>query len=130
MTHIRKTTLALAASALLAAPLLGSLSAQAEEMNHDMSTMSMSAESPATKGYMAAMDKMHQEMMGIDYSGDADRDFVLGMIPHHQAAVDMAKVLLENGKDPELRKMAQDIIAAQEKEIAVMENWLAAHPAK
>jgi uncharacterized protein (DUF305 family) len=130
MTLIRRTILALVASAVITAPVLGNIAAQAEDMKHDMSTMSMSAESPATKGYMAAMDKMHQEMMGIAYSGDADRDFVLGMIPHHQAAVDMAKVQLEYGKDPELRKMAKEIIAAQEKEIAVMENWLAAHPAK
>jgi uncharacterized protein (DUF305 family) len=130
MSLTKKILLALTATAMLLAAFLESVPAQAEEMKHDMTGMAMSAESPATKGYMAAMDKMHQEMMGIQYSGDADRDFVLGMIPHHQAAVDMAKVLLENGKDPELRKMAKDIIAAQEKEIAEMQNWLAAHPAK
>jgi uncharacterized protein (DUF305 family) len=52
------------------------------------------------------------------------------MIPHHQAAIDMAKVLLDHGKDPELRKLAQNIITAQEKEITEMEDWLDAHPGK
>jgi uncharacterized protein (DUF305 family) len=130
MTPINKTLLALAAAAMLSPALLAGGPARAEETKHDMAGMTMSAESPATKGYMAAMDKMHQEMMSVEYSGDADRDFVLGMIPHHQAAVEMAKVELANGKDPELRKMAQDIIAAQEREIKTMRDWLVAHPAK
>jgi uncharacterized protein (DUF305 family) len=50
------------------------------------------------------------------------------MIPHHEGAVEMAKVELKYGKDAKLRKLAKDIIAAQEKEIAFMKQWLAAHP--
>jgi uncharacterized protein (DUF305 family) len=66
---------------------------------------------------------MHKEM-GITFSGDADVDFARGMIPHHQGAVDMAKVVLAHGKDPELRKLAEGVIAEQEKEIAFLRDWL------
>jgi uncharacterized protein (DUF305 family) len=68
--------------------------------------------------------------VAIPYTGDPDVDFVRGMIPHHQGAIDMAKVELANGKDPELRKLAEEIIATQEAEIKKMEAWLVAHPAK
>lgn len=74
--------------------------------------------------YAPAMDAMHKNMMA-ETTGDADVDFVTGMIPHHQGAVDMAKILKENGKDPELQKLADEIIAAQEREIAFMQAWLA-----
>jgi uncharacterized protein (DUF305 family) len=89
-------------------------------------TAMAAADNPAVKGYMAAMEAMHKNMM-LDYTGDADVDFVRGMIPHHQGAIDMAKVELAYGKDAEIRKLAQEIIAAQEKEIAMMQEWLKAH---
>jgi uncharacterized protein (DUF305 family) len=66
---------------------------------------------------------MHQGTM-IGYSGDADVDFVRGMIPHHQGAIDMAKVELEYMKDPEL---AEGIVAPQESEIEMMQTGLKAH---
>ena len=59
-------------------------------------------------------------------TGDADRDFLASMIPHHQGAIDMAQVVLKHGKDPKVRKLAQDIIDAQKKEIATMKAWLKA----
>jgi uncharacterized protein (DUF305 family) len=80
-------------------------------------------DSAATKAYKAANDKMHKEM-GIAFSGDADVDFARGMIPHHQGAVDMAKVVLAHGKDPELRRLAEGVITEQEKEIAFLRDWL------
>ena len=67
---------------------------------------------------------MHRDM-AIPLTGNADVDFVQGMIPHHQGAVDMAKIVLQYGADPDIRKMAQEIIAAQEKEIALFRDWLA-----
>ena len=84
-------------------------------------------ESPSTQGYMDAMSKMHESMMAVPYTGDADVDFVNGMIPHHQGAVAMAKVELQYGKDPEIRKLAEGIVAAQKSEIAMMQTWLKAH---
>jgi uncharacterized protein (DUF305 family) len=59
--------------------------------------------------------------------GDADRDFVSGRIPHHQSAVEMAQVELQYGKDPQMRKLAQNVIEAQDKEIALMKAWQAKH---
>jgi uncharacterized protein (DUF305 family) len=95
-----------------------------------MQGMPMGTPSPhepaSTKGYRDAMAKMDQGM-AITYSGNADKDFVAGMIPHHQGAIDMAKVELQYGKDPQLRKLAGDVIAAQQKEIAFMESWQAKH---
>jgi uncharacterized protein (DUF305 family) len=90
----------------------------------------MGAENPSTAGYKAAMDKMHADMMAIESTGNPDVDFVRGMIPHHQGAIDMAKVELANGNDPEIRKLAEGVIAAQEAEIKEMQAWLAAHPVK
>jgi uncharacterized protein (DUF305 family) len=80
------------------------------------------ADSAATAGYKAAMIKMMMPM--TPYTGDADVDFMTQMKPHHQAAIDMAKVELANGKDAETKALAQAIITAQEKEIAVIDAWL------
>ncbi|MFC3206661.1 CopM family metallochaperone [Aquamicrobium soli] len=127
MRMTRKILLApMAAVALLGAQLAG-MPAQSAQMNHDMAAAA--TDDPAA-GYQAAMDKMHRDMMAMQYTGNADADFVRAMIPHHQAAIDMAKVLLDHGKDPDLRKLAQNIITAQEKEITEMEDWLDAHPGK
>ena len=82
-------------------------------------------QSPAGKGYMDAMSKM-QASMPKDHKGDPDTDFARMMIPHHRGAIDMAKVELQYGKDPDLRKMAEKMIKDQEMEVADLEKWLKA----
>jgi uncharacterized protein (DUF305 family) len=77
-----------------------------------------------------AMDVMHREMHSESYNGEADHDFVTMMIPHHQGAVDMAKALLLYGKDPQVRRLAQEIITDQQMEIQLMQLWLKQHPSK
>jgi uncharacterized protein (DUF305 family) len=78
---------------------------------------------PSSLAYHAINAKMH-EGMDITFTGNADVDFVRGMIPHHQGAVDMAKTVLAFGKDPQIRKLAEEIVKAQESEIALMQAWL------
>jgi uncharacterized protein (DUF305 family) len=92
--------------------------------SHAASETSTSAtDTPAAKAYREANAKMHRDM-DIAFSNDADVDFVRGMIPHHQGAIDMAKVALQHGKDEQTRKWAADIIREQEREIAEMQAWL------
>ncbi len=85
--------------------------------------------SESTKAFQQGEEKMMKDM-GQPYSGNADKDFVAHMIPHHEGAVDMAEVQLKYGKDPELRKMARDIIKAQKQEVAFMKKWQARNGVK
>lgn len=80
------------------------------------------------KDYMAPMTDMSQAMHEGVMSKDPDVAFAQGMLPHHQGAVDMAKVELKYGKDPEMRKLAEAVIKAQETEIKQLKAWLQAHP--
>ncbi len=79
--------------------------------------------SDAYRESMLAMKNMHRDM-NIRYSGDADRDFVCGMIPHHQGAIDMATIEITSGGNPKMLKFASKIIRAQTNEIAIMQRWL------
>lgn len=80
--------------------------------------------SSSQQAYVETMDKMHEPMMMGMMDPDPDVAFIKGMIPHHQGAIDMARVVLEYGQDPEVRQLAENIIQAQEGEIEWMNKWL------
>ena len=85
------------------------------------------AADPDWSELQASMAKMHVAMASIERSGDRDVDFVNLMLPHHQAAIDMAKTQLLYGKDPQMRRLAQEIITDQQSEIQLMQLWLKQH---
>ncbi|TCL75798.1 DUF305 domain-containing protein [Rhizobium sp. BK251] len=118
--------------------LLSISTASAQEMGHDHMNMQpnmgmkmgMSQPSgdqgPSSQAFAKANAKMHEDM-ALNYTGNADVDFARSMIPHHQGAIDMARIELQYGKDPEMRALAEDVIKAQEAEIKTMQDWLKAH---
>lgn len=87
----------------------------------------MNATGGADQAMMAGMDRMNRDMSAAPMTGDADHDFAAMMVPHHQGAIDMAKAELRYGKDPELRRLANAIIASQVREVALMKHWLETH---
>lgn len=102
---------------ILTAPLLISTFAVAQHHSPNALT-------PSQQAYSVAMDAMHAPMMEGVMEIDPDVAFVKGMIPHHQGAIEMAKIVIQYGKDPEVRKLAEQVIEAQEGEIAWMNEWL------
>ncbi|HCU1017499.1 TPA: DUF305 domain-containing protein [Klebsiella pneumoniae] len=101
---------------------LPAISAEHSEMK--MSDMDSSASS---QEYMAGMKNMHEKMMATVNESNPDKAFAKGMIAHHEGAIAMAETELKYGKDPEMRKLAQDIIKAQKGEIEQMNKWLDNH---
>jgi uncharacterized protein (DUF305 family) len=72
---------------------------------------------------MTAMDAMHEEMNALRISGDPDRDFAALMIPHHRSAVGLAEIYLRHGRNPELRRIAEAIIAGQTQEVGELQRF-------
>ncbi|MBX9595240.1 MAG: DUF305 domain-containing protein [Roseomonas sp.] len=112
--------LAFAAALLVATPAF----AQQGHQGHNARPAPGVAEPASTREFRAANTRMHRDM-DIRFTGNADRDFAAGMIPHHQGAIEMARIQLRHGTDPDMRKLAEEIIAAQESEIARLRAFLA-----
>src|SRR5215831_12790428 len=70
---------------------------------------------------ISSMEKMHRAMASVEPSGESAVDFVRLMLPHHQAAIDMAKTQLMYGRDPQMRRLAQEILTDQQSEIELMQ---------
>lgn len=108
-----------------------SIYAQANEQPHQAHmNMPMSTDSAMQQELMQGMSQMHQDMMAAAQYKDPDVAFAVGMLPHHIGAVKMAEVELKYGKDPEMRKLAENIIYAQQAEIEQMQKWLKVHNKK
>lgn len=116
-------TLPILAAALAACGLASLAFAEGSHHHHDHGAKPTASDTPATRAFREADAKMHGEM-AIRYTGDVDIDFVRGMIPHHRGAVAMARIALEHSTNPEIRKLAEDIVRSQDAEIAVMEKFL------
>lgn len=122
---MRKTLITLAALAALGGV---ATAQQPAQMQMPMMDMMMPKESDAasTKAYKASMMKMMQEMPR-DYTGNADVDFMRQMRAHHQGAIGMSEVVLQQGKDDQVKRLARKLIDDQRKEIAEIDAWLAKH---
>jgi uncharacterized protein (DUF305 family) len=116
----------LCAAALLVGAALVPASAQPPHSSASPPSAEMSTHgtdrSPSSDAFRAADERMMHDM-AAPMTGDADRDFVAGMLPHHRGAIEMSKVELQYGKDKKLRRLATAIVQAQEKEIAQMKAW-------
>ena len=126
MTYVLATAFAISfvpAATLKAEPETKPDASAASSHDHHAGHQQTGELSEASKALEAAMQKMHKDM-SLPYTNDIDVDFVRGMIPHHQGAIDQAEIFLKYSKNPRLRRLAGGIIAAQKREIRFMVKWL------
>jgi len=110
--------------------LFGSLAMQASQHVSGAPPSDKLASGPGWPELNSSMDKMHAAMSSMEPSGNTDVDFARLMLPHHQAAIDMAQTQLLHGTDPQMRRLAQEIIVDQQSEVELMQLWLKQHELK
>jgi uncharacterized protein (DUF305 family) len=109
---------------ILASSMMVATIATPSSPHRSLMTGGSAAASPEWLALQKSMRKMHAEMMSARPSDSGDLDFVTLMLPHHRAAVEMAKTQLLYGTDPQMRRLAQEIVTEQQSEIELMQLWL------
>jgi uncharacterized protein (DUF305 family) len=108
----------------------GGLAIQALQHGSHTQTGYTSAVDPVWSGLNSSMEKMHLAVAALEPSRNSDVDFFRLMLPHHQAAIDMARTQLIYGKDPQMRRLAREILTDQQSEIEFMHLWLKRHESR
>jgi uncharacterized protein (DUF305 family) len=116
-----------AALPVITAILIAGMAGMRAHPQHSHSDFQAASGDPAWPELQHSMESMHEALSSLKSTGNNDEDFVQLMLPHHQAAIDMAKVELMHGRDPQMRRLAQEIITDQESEIELMQLWLRQH---
>ena len=98
-------------------------------VSHDGHASRAGEASQAAQAFDDANQRMHHGM-AIQSSGNVDMDFARGMLAHHRGAVDMARIELEHGSDEQMRQLAREVIDTQQREIDLLERWIAKHDDK
>jgi uncharacterized protein (DUF305 family) len=112
---------------LITATLIAGMTGMRAYPQHSHNASQPASSGPAWSELQHSMESMHEALFSLKSTGNNDEDFVRLMLPHHQAAIDMAKAELMHGQDPQMRRLAQEIITDQESEIELMQLWLREH---